>query len=93
MERFAHQLFKDVVDGHGTVHARRTKLLATLNALAKENYEAGVEDGKKASTEAAKAPVLPVSGSAPAPAGPVVGGEGGAAAQPGHQANQPGDVG
>lgn len=58
MEVFAHRIFKDVVDGHGTSHARRAKLLLILNELARENYEAGVEDGKKA-------PPAPVAPDAP----------------------------
>lgn len=56
MEQFAHLVYKDITNGPGTAHARLRRLGDLLNALAKENYDAGVEDGKKqAAEEAAKA--------------------------------------
>lgn len=52
MTTFAFGVFQDITRGRGTPHARARRLADVLAALAKENYEAGVEDGKKAAAVA-----------------------------------------
>lgn len=53
MELFAFDLFKDVTEGPGTPAARMRRLRETVEALASQNYEAGLAAGKKVVEDAA----------------------------------------
>jgi len=47
MDRFAINVYQDVTSGPGTTYARQRRLSEILNGLARDNYEAGVADGRK----------------------------------------------